>query len=377
MADIKTILRELSVILGYILAKYKLTFTEETIDVKTYLDFIRKYCKNVNECNSEVKKIEELENFVIHKNIIKNGLALGKMLYEKLKLDGEIYWLGAKVNSTYPFDIKIGEVGISLKEDSYILKNPSLGSYLNALVQPKTPFETVHIFRHFASAEFTKWYDYTYKKLFEEFEKRRVNELIFNYVKRGTFIKKGKKGLIFGQNEKEVEIGATENLDEPSFNSRLGGFLFEHTVSKWIKGNLEKKDDKYEKLKKECSLKAGENLKGFVLKNLNLDSNKLLELFQIYDNSYYYGKSAGTVHLYKVPNNSECKIELVDIKIEVPKSQLNVYFNFKISNSNGSNNVIFRVECRYSHGQLKGVPEAKLYYTDDVNHLKGLYNEIS
>ncbi len=94
MADIKTILRELSVILGYILAKYKLTFTEDTIDVKTYLEFIKKYCKNVNECNSEIQKIEELEDFVIHKSIIKNGLRLGKLLYEKLKLEGEIYFLG-------------------------------------------------------------------------------------------------------------------------------------------------------------------------------------------------------------------------------------------------------------------------------------------
>lgn len=99
MADIKTILRELSVILGYILSKYKLTFTEELIDVKTHLDFIRKYCKNINECNSEIKKIEKLDDFIIHKDIIKNGLLLGKLLYEKLKLDGDIYWLGARVKS--------------------------------------------------------------------------------------------------------------------------------------------------------------------------------------------------------------------------------------------------------------------------------------
>lgn len=112
MADIKTILRELSVILGYILSKYKLTFTEELIDVKTYLDFIRKYCKNVNECNSEIRKIEELDNFIIHRDIIQNGLKLGKLLCEKLNLDGDIYWLGAKVNSKYQFYIQIGETSI-------------------------------------------------------------------------------------------------------------------------------------------------------------------------------------------------------------------------------------------------------------------------
>jgi hypothetical protein len=376
VADIKTILRELSVILGYILAKYKLTFTEDTIDVKTYLDFIRRYCKNVNECNSEIQKIEELNDFIIHKGIIKNGLLLGKLLYEKLKLDGDIYWLGSNVNSIYPFDIKIGDTGISLKEDSYILKNPSFASYLNALVQPKQPFRTVHIFRKFAPVEFTKWYSYTYKKLFEEFNIHSSNEIIFSYGKRGTYITRGKLGLIFGDKNNKIEIKINENLDEIEFNSGLGGYIFEHTVSKWIKDNLEKKDIEYEKLKKKCSLKAGENLKNFVDKNLNLDTNKLLEIFQIYDEPYYYGKSSGKTHLYRVPSNKECKIDLVDIEIKVPQSQLNVYFTFKISNNNGSNDVVFRVECRYSHGQLKGIPEAKLYYTDNVNHLQDLYKVI-
>ena len=156
----------------------------------------------------------------------------------------------------------------------------------------------------------------------------------------------------------------------------MGGYIFEHTVSKWIKETLEKRDANYEKLKKECSLKAGENLKDFVTKNLNLDNNQLLELFQIYDDPYYYGKSYGKTHLYQVPSNKECKIDLKDIEIKVPQSQLNVYFTFEISNSNGSNVVVFRVECRYSHGQLKGIPEAKLYYTDNVNHLQDLYKVI-
>lgn len=376
MADIKTILRELSVILGYLLAKYKLTFTEDSIDVKTYLEFIRKYCKNVNECNSEIQKIEELEDFVIHKSIIKNGLTLGKLLYEKLKLEGDIYWLGATVHSKYPFDIKIGDIGISLKEESYILKNPSFASYLNALVQPKTPFKTVHVFRHFAPVQFAKWVNYTYNKLFEEFNNYRLNDTIFSYEKRGTFIKRGNSGLIFGTSETEVEIDINDKLDETAFNAKIGGYLFEHTVSKWIKDNLEKKDNEYESLKKECSLIAGENLKNFVLKNLNLDTDRLLEIFQIYDEPYYYGKSSGKLHIYQVPSNKDCKMELVDIKIKVPQSQLNVYFTFKIRNGNGSNDIVFRVECRYSHGQLKGVPEAKLYYTDNVNHLQDLYTSI-
>ena len=46
-----------------------------------------------------IEKGEEIEDFVVHKGIIKNGLNLGKMLCEKLNLDGDIYWLGSSVNS--------------------------------------------------------------------------------------------------------------------------------------------------------------------------------------------------------------------------------------------------------------------------------------
>ena len=56
--------------------------------------------------------------------------------------------------------------------------------------------------------------------------------------------------------------------------------------------------------------KSWGNLKEIVNKKLNLDKNKLLELLQIYDETYYYGKSFGKTHLYQVPSNKECKILL-------------------------------------------------------------------
>jgi hypothetical protein len=247
---------------------------------------------------------------------------------------------------------------------------------LNALIQPVQPYKNIHIFREFAPKELKLWFEYTYGKLFEEFSKKKPNASIFNYPKRGNFIKKGTKGLIFGDREKEIEIGIDEKLDEKFFNSRLGGDIFEHTVSKWIKHNLEKHNHEYIKLKKNCSMKAGENLREFINKNLNLNREKLLELFQIYDKNYYYGKSFGEVQLYQVPKNTEVDVLLKNIDIKVPKSQLNVYFTFLFSNKNGSSIMIFRVESRYSHGQFKGIPEAKLYYTDTINHLKNLYKVI-
>ena len=117
-------------------------------------------------------------------------------------------------------------------------------------------------------------------------------------------------------------------------------------------------------------------MKQFIVNNLNLNTKEILELLQIYDDPYYYGKSYGALHLYKVPSNNECKVKLLDIEVKVPRSQLNVYLTFNISNANGANNTNFRVECRYSHGQFKGIPEAKLYYTDNINHLNNIYKVI-
>jgi hypothetical protein len=376
MADIKTILRELSVILGFILAKYKLKFATKVINVNTYIDFIRKYCKNIDECDSEIQKIEKLPDFKIHKSIIDNGLKLGKMLYEKLKLEGEILWLGSEVKSKYPYDIKIGDVGISLKEDSYILKNPSFADYLNALIQPEKPFKEIHVFRKFAEKEFQAWFSYTINKLKRISKEYQDNQIIYSYEKRGTYITKRKNELIFGKPYKKVSIPISENINEVSFNKTLGGFLLEYTFSKWIKEMLEKKDAEYNKLKKICSEMAGANLKKYIESNVNLNSEKILELLQIYNKNYYYGKSFGEPFLYEVPANIECKVELRNIDIKVPKSQLNLYFTFNISNKVGINDITFRVESRYSHGQFKGIPEAKLYYTDNINHLKNLYKII-
>ncbi len=165
MADIKTILRELSVIFGFIISKYKIAVT--AIDVETFVTLIRKYCVNIDECNSEIEKIQHLKDFKIYDSIIDNGVKLGELVFDKLKFEGDISWVGSKVKSKYPFDIMIGDKGIALKEDSFILKNPSFADYLNALIQPESKFKNVHFFRKFANNEFNTWFDYAFNKLKE------------------------------------------------------------------------------------------------------------------------------------------------------------------------------------------------------------------
>ncbi len=110
MADIKTILRELSVIFGFIIAKYKISIGE--LNSAAFIILIRQYCKNIDECNSELEKIERIIDITDYESIMGNGVKLGELLYEKIKFEGDIIWVGSKVKSTYPFDIMIDNTGI-------------------------------------------------------------------------------------------------------------------------------------------------------------------------------------------------------------------------------------------------------------------------
>jgi len=147
----------------------------------------------------------------------------------------------------------------------------------------------------------------SFDRIQEKSKNYEINQIIFSYQKKNFYIKKGVEELIFGSENFERSLKLTDDIDEITFNSILGGDILEHTFSKWIKDSLERNDEKYKTLKKDCSIKAGENLKEFILNNLNLNSEKILELLQIYDQPYYYGKvSAQCTYIkYKVTMNAK------------------------------------------------------------------------
>lgn len=105
-----------------------------------------------------------------------------------------------------------------------------------------------------------------------------------------------------------------------------------------------------------------------------IDEGKFLEILQIYDRNYYYAKNDGRrIALFKVPNKSETSLKIKNMSFHVPKSQLNILFTFEISikmrNGSKTEEIDMHVECRYSHGQFKGIPEAKLYCKDNLSKL--------
>lgn len=378
MADEKTILRELSVIIGVGLAREKRG--NKPSNPNEFIRLAEEFCKNIQEHNIELEKIKSIKNFENSQiSIIKNGLTLGTYIYEKLKQSGEICWTGNNVRSMYPFDMTIDNIGFSLKEDSYILKNPAFSDYLNALVQPEKPFKNVHVFRHFAPEEFEYWFKYAYSELIEEISNLGNNCVVFSY-KNKYFIKRVNNEIVFEENgNKKVSKSIKQEVSESEFNKDIPNKIIEHTFSKWIKENLEKIDCKYLRLKKICSEKAGCELKKYIESNFNPDKGKILEILQIYKNEYYFGKSLNKVpKLFKVPSKDKCDISSLTVNYKVPKSQLNVLFTFEViislNGSDKNSKIEMHVECRYSHGQFNGIPEAKLYCKDSLDKL---YQELT
>lgn len=374
MADIKTILRELSVIIGVGLAGENKTVS--SLEPHEFVSLTEKYCENFKDNLDELNKIKSLKKFSSSEiGHIKNGIILGNHIHQELKLKGEIHWTGRKVGAIYPYDMVIDKIGFSLKESSFILKNPAFSDYLNALVQPKKPFKTIHVFRHFAPDELKTWFDYTYSKLIAKVVNSRDGSVVFSY-KGKYFIKRIDNTVVLERtkDDKKVAIPTSSQISEHKFNSNVPNDIVEHTFSKWVKENLEKNDKMYSVLKKKCSETAGKNLKDYINSNYNPDTGKILEILQIYEKEYYYGKCVdGKPLLFKVLSNDKCEIISLEIDFKVPRSQLNVLFIFEIVirfNGHSKKDAIkMHVECRYSHGQLNGIPEAKLYCKDNLEKL--------
>lgn len=382
MADLKTILRELSVIVGIGLSRDKIQHS--IVNKKEFCEFILEYCHNINDFDIELQKICELSRFSDDQRaIVENGICLGKHITRRVISEESLFWVGSTNRGKYPFDIMIGEIGISLKEKSYIIKNPSFTYYLNALTQPKKFHGPVHVFRDFAPDIFQRWFEYTYAQLLFHIKKFGKENTDFYLYRKGNtvfYIKRKLEDLIFGERLfdhvgnvqfKEYCLPLRKTPKEIDFNEKVPNRIIEHTFSKWIKDNLEKTDSEYSEVKRDCAIQAGENILQFIREHLTDDLSGFLDILQIYEKEYYYAKSESlNPRVYLVPKSEDCIVKIINIEISVPRSQLNILFHFEITiEDNRGNEIKMHVECRYSHGQFNGVPEAKLYCKDDLSKL--------
>jgi hypothetical protein len=364
MADIKTILRELSVPCQIYLLQNELNY--DLFNPQ----FFDKICNLVlsNKDNSTVQnqlqKITNFNDFTQElKQIINNGINLGNLIFSSREFNFEsnlkVEWKGCYEENNI-IDIVINQYSFSLKEESFILKNMGLYQYINLITDNNKP-RGLHIFKEFAPLEFENWFNITWNEL--------VNYLLNNQSWKlshtkgyESSINKESDEVIFNYNDNIIKLNLNCNLEQ--FENKTNSVIREKVFAKWINQYL-KNNQQYEISKKNCAEVAGKNLVNFLNQNKSFTQTNLKQLLQILPKTYYFAKTTQQHQfIYKVPSSPEFNslINIKNINYSVPRSQLNVIT--EIENKSTGNILTLRNELRYSHGQFNGTPEAKMYYDE-------------
>jgi hypothetical protein len=373
MADIKTHLRELSVAttIGLLNAKIEFTPSDLYSSGERFLTYAKSVISNDISVAQNLAKYEVFDRDL--QIIIENGYKLGHKIYDNpyFKFDKgiQIQWLGNDTQKGDPIDISVGDYGFSLKEESFILKNMGLYQLLNSLTGSNYP-RGIHVFSTFAPAEYDEWFAYTWKS-FGEYLK---NNTCWNLSKGKDISSASISGncivLKFNSENSSVPLNITTN---EQFMHYTNSKTREKVFSKWI-NTLFSNDIQYVALKKTCSEISGKKVSDKI--NSEFKPDNVYEFFRIYLKEYYYAKTTtNETTILKIPKRDDFNsvIEFKGCRYEVPRSQLNIISTFQ--NKSTGKILEFRNECRFSHGQFNGTPEAKMYVTNNTS-LTNLYIPI-
>lgn len=379
MADIKTHLRELSVAITIGLLKKGINFNlTDLYDSERFF----KYAKNViNGDISSAENIKEINNYTGElKQIIDNGVNLGMAIFEdehfSINENTPIEWLGNDTQKDDPIDIQIGDYGFSLKEESFILENMGLYKLLNCYTGSK--YKKRHIFNDYARQEYEEWFSITWNELLDYLNKNDNTWCYINTEKKKQSVIKiveNEVVLMYYHNGKEVANSILPlKCKLLNFEKNTTSNLREQVFAKFINLNL-KNNKKYNDAKIVCAKKASDSLAKELNSNLNYNSG-LPRFLRIHNKEYFYAKttSAG-IEIFKVPsiNDFGDVIYIDSIKSSVPNKQANILTT--IVNRKTNKKLVLRNECRFSHGQFNGTPEAKMYY-EQGGSLEVIYEKI-
>lgn len=368
MADIKTDLRELSVATTVGLLIKNIDFSIK--------DF---YCPKefFSLCSVAISNFiysKDYTKFNFSSNeiriILNNGYRLGLAIYNNnnfsFNSNNKVLWVGNSNTRNDPTDIFIGQYPFSLKEESFILENMGLYKLLNCYTGSN--YSTRHIFKDYAKTEYDNWFLVSWKELIKYLNENNNIWKLENYKKeKYSQILLSDNSVILKYKNKGNEYPAIElpldcTLDD--YERRTNANIRENVFSKFINRVLEK-NSLYQYSKKKCAEVASSNLVNELKSNLNYDAG-LPRFLRIHQNEYYYAKTTlNSIEIYKVPSLSEFKnkIKIESIVPFVPKSQANIITTIK--NIGSGKTLILRNECRFSHGQFNGTPEAKMYYVNN------------
>lgn len=372
MADIKTHLRELSVATTIGLLSKNISYSQD--DLYNSCKFFELASSIISNDISSANNLLKYDIFPAElKSIIDNGHKLGVAIYKhphfNINYNSVIRWLGNDTQKGDPIDIVVGEYGFSLKEDSFILKNMGLYNFLNSMTGMSYE-RGLHVFSTFAFDDYEDWFKYTWAS----FTRYLVNNNGWTFVKNGktysAYILDLSINMCYGDFKSIVPINISSTKEYMKYTNSV---TREKVFAKWI-NQVFSKDDKYKRLKKVCAEKAGYEIYNLI--NNNFDSVYIYDFLQIYDFEYYYAKTTATeTTILRVPSIKDfnSNIEFVSCDYDVPDSQLNIISTFR--NKNTGKEISFRNECRFSHGQFNGTPEAKMYVVRN-SPLTELYNPI-
>lgn len=354
MADLKTHLRELGVATFVGILRENLPISVKDIqDGNTFFQLSKSMIKNdiskaVNLTLITAFNSEEMQ-------ILQNAYRLASYIvncgYFSISQDDVILWLGYDSQKGDPIDVQIGKYGFSLKEDSYILKNMGLYELINSLTGTNHS-KGLHAFKDYASGEYNAWFEYTWNSLQLFIKTHKKWEIpTASILRSGNY-------LVFLHNNHQVSVPCSiKSIEE--FEQFSNSEIREKVFAKWI-GKQLSEDTNYLALKKNCAVTAGQK----ICKKINLNFNPYyVSLFlQLLNKEYYYAKTTSEICcVFRVPsvNDFSKVISFEGCEYSVPKSQLNIITKFK--NVGTGKCFEFRNECRFSHGQFNGCPEAKLY----------------
>lgn len=366
MADIKTHLRELSVatILG--LLKNNLPF--QLKDLYNSDMFWQSASQVIDSDISNAINICDVQNYIGElRQIIDNGYQLATYIYNNPHFEitpkDPIYWLGNDTQKEDPADITVGRYGFSLKEESFILENMGLYKLLNCYTGSQ--YTRRHIFKDYAPCEYEEWFSVTWNEMLKivnsvggqwKYSNTRKpkgalitlsgNSVVLDYLEHGRST--AKSILTLNCSLVEYENNTTSKTREEVFAKFINQCLdsnYEYTLSK-----------------KACAIAASEALADELNSNLNYRAG-LPRFLRIHNFEYYYAKTTPyCVDVLKVPSIKDFgdSIRIESIEASVPNTQANILTT--IVNIHTGRRLILRNECRFSHGQFNGTPEAKMYY---------------
>ena len=379
MADIKTHLRELSVATTIGLLKDHIPFRlQDLYDAKQFWAYAQQVVSGdisgaKNLCSQNIFTGEL-------KQIVDNGYQLGKTIYEmpyfKILPTDPITWEGNNTQKDDPVDITAGQYGFSLKEESFILENMGLYKLLNCYTGSK--YKKRHIFSDYARQEYEHWFTVTWQELLKFLESHNASwsSIDTKKNKSGTItLEEQTVTLEFSQGGKvEAKSVLPKDCTLQAFEDGTVSKTREQVFAKFIHYHLDA-NEAYNTAKNACAVAAVTALAKELNDNLDYTAG-LPRFLRFHTKPYYYAKTtAAGVEIFKVPSidTFQDHIAIESIVGSVPNKQANILTT--IRNKKTGKKLVLRNECRFSHGQFNGTPEAKMYY-ENKGSLLVIYESV-